>query len=81
MKESLNIQPEQEAQAKEIFEDIKKEIVRRNILEGRRADGRGLEDLREIVCEVGVLPRTHGSIFHQRRNAELSSCDAGYFRR
>ena len=36
--------------------------VRRFILEKkRRIDGRGFEDLRPVQCEVGVLPRTHGS--------------------
>ena len=41
---------------------LKKEIMRKKILEqGIRPDGRGLTDVRPIWCEVGVLPRTHGS--------------------
>ncbi len=41
---------------------IKKEHMRSRILEqGARADGRGLDDVRPISCEVGFLPRTHGS--------------------
>jgi polyribonucleotide nucleotidyltransferase len=36
------------------------------VTQGKRADGRGPEDLREIACEVGVLPRVHGSSLFQR---------------
>jgi polyribonucleotide nucleotidyltransferase len=53
---------EKEGQVKKVLEKIEKEIVRRNILgEGKRVDGRGLNEVRPISCEVGVLPRTHGS--------------------
>jgi len=34
--------------------------------EGIRPDGRGIEDIRTITCEVGVLPRTHGSALFTR---------------
>ena len=41
---------------------IEEEVVTKLILEtDKRADGRGPKDLREITCEVGLLPRTHGS--------------------
>jgi polyribonucleotide nucleotidyltransferase len=50
-----------------VFKDLEKEIVRGNIIDtGRRIDGRGLSDVRPIVCEVGVLPRTHGSALFTR---------------
>jgi polyribonucleotide nucleotidyltransferase len=46
---------------------LNKEIMRRKILDsGIRADGRGLTDVRPIWCEVGVLPRTHGSAVFTR---------------
>ncbi|MBE5815049.1 MAG: polyribonucleotide nucleotidyltransferase [Clostridiales bacterium] len=46
---------------------LKKEIMRKKILEqGIRPDGRGLTDVRPIWCEVGVLPRTHGSAIFTR---------------
>jgi len=46
---------------------LNKEIMRRKILDqGIRADGRGLTDVRPIWCEVGVLPRTHGSAIFTR---------------
>jgi polyribonucleotide nucleotidyltransferase len=49
------------------FKELEKDIVRGNILDtGSRIDGRGLADIRPIVCEVGVLPRTHGSALFTR---------------
>ncbi|HSG06144.1 MAG TPA: polyribonucleotide nucleotidyltransferase, partial [Nitrospiria bacterium] len=46
----------------EIFHEIEKSTVRQMIAsDGVRADGRKPEDIRPITCEVGVLPRTHGS--------------------
>lgn len=49
------------------FKDIEKEIVRTKILkEKKRIDGRGLADIRPIKCEVGILPRTHGSALFTR---------------
>jgi len=52
---------------KTVVKKLQKEIVRKSILlDGKRADGRGLLDLREITCEVGVLPRTHGSAIFTR---------------
>ncbi len=50
-----------------ILRTIEKKTMRRQILEkGERADGRGLEDVRPISSEVGVLPRTHGSALFTR---------------
>ncbi|MDD5308998.1 MAG: polyribonucleotide nucleotidyltransferase [Deltaproteobacteria bacterium] len=44
------------------IEEILRDTVRGRILaEGRRIDGRGLGDIRPITCEVGLLPRVHGS--------------------
>jgi polyribonucleotide nucleotidyltransferase len=49
------------------FKEVEKEIVRGSIIEtGARIDGRGLADIRPILCEVGVLPRTHGSALFTR---------------
>ncbi len=51
----------------EILRSIEKKTMRRQILdEGKRADGRGLDDIRQITSEVGVLPRTHGSALFTR---------------
>jgi len=43
------------------FEALEERAVRALILGGKRIDGRGHKELRAISCEVGVLPRTHGS--------------------
>ncbi len=52
---------------KAIFERIETAVVRDQIvLEGKRPDGRGLKDIRPITCEVGMLPRTHGSALFTR---------------
>ncbi len=54
-------------QVKDIFEELEKQEMRRLILEeGRRADGRAITQVRPITCEVGVLPRTHGSALFTR---------------
>ncbi|MGQ0722371.1 MAG: polyribonucleotide nucleotidyltransferase [Candidatus Eiseniibacteriota bacterium] len=52
---------------KAIFADLEKKDLRRMVVEdGRRADGRKLDEIRPIWSEVGVLPRTHGSALFQR---------------
>jgi len=49
------------------LKNIEKDIVRTKILKTKkRIDGRGLSDVRPIKCEVGVLPRTHGSALFTR---------------
>ncbi len=68
--------------AKKLFEDndnytdldvnselkgLEKTIVRTDILKNKnRIDGRGLDQVRPIMCEVGILPRTHGSALFTR---------------
>ncbi|HAK95042.1 MAG TPA: polyribonucleotide nucleotidyltransferase [Planctomycetes bacterium] len=49
-----------------IMEDLRKNLEREQIMTGVRADGRGYRDIRQITCEVGVLPRTHGSSLFTR---------------
>jgi len=49
------------------LKSLEKDIVRTAILKDKkRIDGRGLADVRQIQCEVGVLPRTHGSALFTR---------------
>jgi polyribonucleotide nucleotidyltransferase len=55
--------PEQVAAA---FNALEERVVRDLILEGKRIDGRDPKQLRNISCEVGVLPRTHGSAVFTR---------------
>lgn len=59
--------PECGSQVKMAFEKVQKEIVRKRILDQNvRLDGRNPDQIREISCEVGVLPRTHGSALFNR---------------
>lgn len=51
---------------KNAFDVAEEEVVRKNILEGKRYDGRGPKDIREITCEVGLLDKTHGSALFTR---------------
>ena len=56
-----------ENQAMAELKSLEKDIVRTAILKDKkRIDGRGLSDVRKIKCEVGVLPRTHGSAIFTR---------------
>jgi polyribonucleotide nucleotidyltransferase len=68
MLEELKVEfPEREREMKNAFEDVNSELLRSMIVEKRqRIDGRGLTDIRPITCEVGVLPRTHGSAVFTR---------------
>src|SRR5271169_1289569 len=50
-----------------VFKELEAKIVRWNILDtSKRIDGRDLKTVRQIVAEVGVLPRTHGSALFTR---------------
>lgn len=52
---------------KTIFHEIEKRELRKMLItKGIRADGRGSTDIRPITCEVGILPRTHGSALFTR---------------
>src|SRR5262249_53823268 len=55
------------AQVAGTFKEAEKEVVRSSILQSSsRIDGRDLKTVRPIVCEVGILPRTHGSALFTR---------------
>ena len=56
------------------FESAVRKLMRSRILDkGVRPDGRGLTDIRPISCEVGVLPRTHGSGLFTRGQTQVLS--------
>ena len=60
-------QPEQRQMAKKIFDHLKEKIFREDILNNRRRpDGRRFSEIRPITCEVGWLPRVHGSALFTR---------------
>lgn len=50
-----------------VLSDIEETIIRRMIVdENKRPDGRALDEIRPINCEIGILPRTHGSALFTR---------------
>lgn len=56
-----------EAYLADIFKKLEKKEMRTMILEERRRlDGRKLDEIRQITCEIGVLPRAHGSALFTR---------------
>ncbi|MEE0867512.1 MAG: polyribonucleotide nucleotidyltransferase [Clostridia bacterium] len=71
--------PEMEAMIDEALYKLQKYVVRRWILDdGKRVDGRKLDDIRPLSSEVGVLPRTHGSgLFTRGQTQVLTTCTLG----
>ncbi len=71
--------PEQEGTISEIIDDLVKADMRRHITaEQKRLDGRGMTDIRPISCEVGVLPKAHGSaLFTRGETQSLASTTLG----
>ncbi|MBE6920889.1 MAG: polyribonucleotide nucleotidyltransferase [Ruminococcaceae bacterium] len=54
---------------------MQKKVVKKWLLEGKRVDGRGMDDIRPLDAEVGVLPRVHGSgLFSRGQTQVLSIC-------
>ena len=69
------------AMLKRILGKIEGQVIRKLLLEGKRSDGRGYGDLRKIECEVGLLPRTHGSaLFSRGETQALLSITLGTIR-
>ncbi|HEX2351629.1 MAG TPA: polyribonucleotide nucleotidyltransferase, partial [Xanthobacteraceae bacterium] len=65
--EGVENPPYSAQQVADVFKTIEAKIVRWNILDtGRRIDGRDVKSVRPIACEVGVLPRAHGSSLFTR---------------
>ncbi len=59
--------PERESEIEDALYYLNKEVMRARILnEGIRPDGRKVTEIRPIWCDVGVLPRTHGSAIFTR---------------
>ena len=84
--EALKSYPAEEAEkrrdVKNCFYLLEHRLFRENVLsEGRRQDGRAFDQVRPISCEVGMLPRTHGSALFTRGetqalvNATLGAAD------
>ncbi len=71
--------PEQTAMIDECMYKLQKFIVRRWLLDdGKRVDGRALDQMRPLAAEVGVLPRVHGSgIFTRGQTQVMTICTLG----
>lgn len=66
------IYPECEAQIDECLYRTQKYVVRRWLLdEQKRVDGRGMDDIRPLAAEVGLLPRAHGSGMFTRGQTQV----------
>lgn len=71
--------PEKDREIKDALYYMTKEKVRAKILDhGERPDGRKPDEIREIWCEVGILPRVHGSaVFTRGQSQAMSTCTLG----
>lgn len=80
VKETENEETDKKTEAAlQIFEEEVNRVVHENILKhNKRPDGRALDEVREISCQVGILPRTHGSaIFNRGTTQALSTVTLG----
>ncbi len=71
--------PEAEAEMHLYYDEIRKKAMRDKIFnEGVRLDGRKTNEIRNITCEIGVLPRVHGSaVFTRGETQSLGTCTLG----
>ncbi len=63
--------PEIETYLGECLYKLQKIVVRKWLLEGKRVDGRAMDEIRPLAAEVGVLPRTHGSGMFTRGQTQV----------
>ena len=65
------VYPEQIAMIDECIYKLQKKIVRNWLYEGKRVDGRGIDEIRPLAAEVGLLPRVHGSGLFTRGQTQI----------
>lgn len=65
------VYPEQIAMIDECVYKLQKKIVRTWLYEGKRVDGRGIDEIRPLAAEAGVLPRVHGSGLFTRGQTQV----------
>ena len=69
------------AMVKRILGKIEGQVVKKLLLSGKRSGGRGYNDIRPITCEIGILPRNHGSaLFTRGETQSLVSVTLGTIR-
>jgi len=67
--------PDFEHMIPNLVEDVRKEMIREKIInKGIRLDGRKVTDIRNITCEIGVMPRIHGSALFTRGETQSLGC-------
>ncbi|MFA6652897.1 MAG: polyribonucleotide nucleotidyltransferase [Candidatus Delongbacteria bacterium] len=71
--------PEDEKHFVTVMHDLEKDIVRKNIIKNQvRIDGRKPDQIRQITCELDILPRVHGSaLFTRGETQSLGVCTLG----
>ncbi len=74
-----DVREEQTPWLKDIFGSMTKNITRETILaERKRLDGRDFDQIRQVACEVGLLPRSHGSsLFTRGETQAIVACTLG----
>ena len=65
------VYPEKIAMIDECIYKLQKKIVRAWLYEGKRVDGRGIDEIRPLAAEAGVLPRVHGSGLFTRGQTQV----------
>ena len=65
------VYPEKIAMIDECIYKLQKKIVRAWLYEGKRVDGRGIDEIRPLAAEVGLLPRVHGSGLFTRGQTQV----------
>jgi polyribonucleotide nucleotidyltransferase len=74
----LKIFPENEIEINESLYKLQKKIVREWLIDGKRVDGRKLDEIRPLCAEVGILPRVHGSgLFSRGKTQVLTALTLG----
>ncbi len=71
--------PDKEREILDVLYKVKKQVMRSKIInDGVRPDGRKVDEIRPIWCEVGILPRVHGSgVFTRGETQVLTTCTLG----
>jgi len=65
--------PELTAQLEEITYRIQKKVVKAWLMQGKRVDGRAMNEIRPLAAEVGILPQVHGSGLFTRGQTQVLS--------
>lgn len=74
LKADNDVSKEARAEGVKLIEEYLDLAARRLVLDkGQRVDGRKIDEVRKITCEVGVLPRTHGSALFSRGETQVLS--------